>query len=63
MSSELQKTYTHVGKLTNTERGYLPECLCGWKGYETDRMSNDYASTNAEDQLREHLRKTTEVTP
>lgn len=57
------QTYTHVGKLTNTERGYLPQCSCGWKGSETDRMSNDYAYTNAEDDLRQHLRKTRDAKP
>lgn len=47
---------TYTASLTNTSKGYLPECSCGWKGRETDRMSDDYACSNADDQLVAHKR-------
>lgn len=47
----------HVAGVFDSPRGYQPKCSCGWVGYETDRMSNDFAWTNANDQTVEHRRK------
>jgi hypothetical protein len=47
----------HKTWVQSTNRGYRPMCSCGWEGCETDRMSNDYAYTNASDDARQHERK------
>lgn len=50
-------TTEHISTVEDSPRGYQPKCSCGWTGYETDRMSNDFAWTNANDQTIAHRRK------
>jgi hypothetical protein len=50
-----------VTTVSSTEIGYRAVCTCGWKGSERDRMSDDYAWTNARDDVKSHQR--THATP
>lgn len=49
-------TTDHVCTLSSTEIGYRAVCTCGWKGSERDRMSDDYAWSNARDDVKSHER-------
>jgi hypothetical protein len=50
------ETVAHEVSVENTDIGCRPICVCGWKGGEKDRMSDDYAFTNAMDDGAAHLR-------
>lgn len=45
-----------VCSLTSTEAGFRAVCTCGWKGTLRDRMSDDYAWTNASNDVKSHER-------
>jgi hypothetical protein len=47
--------WQHVTSIKSTELGYQPVCSCGWKGSETDRLSNDFAYTNASEEAGRHV--------
>ena len=57
MTTGNRSALEHVCSIEDSPRGYQPVCSCGWRGYETDRVSNDYAWSDANDQIRHHRRK------
>jgi len=46
----------HKTTVQRTADGYQGICICGWAGREKDRMSDDYAWTNASDDAKQHER-------
>jgi hypothetical protein len=47
----------HSVKVESVTDGYQPVCTCGWRGRVTDRMSDDYAYTNAREAGERHFRE------
>lgn len=56
-----QMTVEHDLSIESTVFGYRGACSCGWHGSEKDRMSDDYAYTNASDDAESHRRSVFEA--
>lgn len=55
--SELTPLSTdHVTTLASNDMGFYARCSCGWIGSTRDRMSDDYAWSNARDDMKSHER-------
>lgn len=53
----------HVTSLAANDIGFFAICTCGWRGSIRDRMSDDYAWTNARDDVKSHERTHQEKRP
>lgn len=56
MSNLTEKDDFHSVKAASVDGGFQAICTCGWKGSVKDRMSDDYAYTNAREDAEGHWR-------
>lgn len=56
MTDVIRTADEHVTSLASNNLGFFAICTCGWKGSVRDRMSDDYAWTNARDDVKSHER-------
>lgn len=47
----------HSIKVDSVDQGYQAVCTCGWRSGVKDRMSDDYAYTNAREDGQGHWRE------
>jgi hypothetical protein len=52
--TETITTEQHFCAIESVERGFQAACSCGWRGPVRDRMSDDYAWSNSDDDRKRH---------